>query len=106
RDRWLWRCRSVGQGRLALRPADAARPVAERWMRIVEHPQKAIRLRQVLRLAQQRQGAFAAAVQCERAQANELDVQPALLELLRELVGTRQRLERTSPGLRGDLAVA
>ena len=75
-------------------------------MGVVEHAQQPVGRGQVDRLAQARQRLLAAAVEHPGAQAEQLDVQAPLLQLTDDLVGTRERLDRASPRLRGDRGVA
>ena len=75
-------------------------------MGIVEDALQAVGLRQVGGLAQQAKRFFAAAVEHEGAQAQQLDVQAPLLQVLRQRIGARQRFERTAPVLRRNGGVA
>jgi hypothetical protein len=85
---------------------DLARPVAERRVGIVEDPQQAVALCEVGRLAQQGLPCpLATAVQRERPQPQQLDVQPPLAGLLRQRVGAGQRFERAAPFLGRDRRV-
>ena len=76
-------------------------------MGVVEHAQQAVGVRQVDRLAQQRQRLLAAAVEREGAQAQQLDVQAALLAAPARSASARASGSSGAPPvLRGDRRVA